>query len=333
MPPELDEHGNPVVEDSSSGSGAVGTGNDARIALLESIADQHERNVEDQFADVHDDETTTPFRAKPAEASEISDGDEPVVPPIGEVTPPDTPPAPEVKKFKIKVNGKDLELTEEELVARAQKVESADEYLRDAKARVAAPAPPAGPSAEEIQRRQDDDDKALARALQMGTEEEALAAVRKIREQASARPSVTPDDVSRAIDERLVFRDAITAFRTEYKDIADDPVLWGLATQRDEELMRSGDGRSYAERFTEIGDELRTWVKSKAPTPTTPVVEVPVVETLDDKKTKKAAASRTPTPASAKTTGAPADDDNEETTQDVIAKIAKSRGGPQWMRS
>jgi hypothetical protein len=59
--------------------------------------------------------------------SDTGQGEEPVA----EVRAEPEPQQP--RKFKIKVNGKELELTEEELIARAQKTEAADEYFNDAK--------------------------------------------------------------------------------------------------------------------------------------------------------------------------------------------------------
>ena len=313
-----------------SGGNVVGTGNQDRLDKLSMIADQHERNVEDQFANVNDDDTTEPFTAPKSEDTEDDTEDKPVVVPKAEEPPAPEPKAEEAVKHKIKVNGKELELSTEELIERAQKVESADEYLRKAKETVK-PAPKVGPSAEEVKRQQDSEDLALARALQMGTEEEAIAAVRKIRVQASARPSIQLDDVNRTIDERLTYKDAITAFSREYEDIWKDPMLKQLALAKDTEMLENGDDRSYADRYTEIGNELRTWVKSKVPEAKTEESKSQE-ETLKAKEEKKAALPRAPVPASKKTE-APAEDNTEsETASDIIRGIAKSRGGPQWMR-
>lgn len=306
-------------------SGAIGTGNQDRLDRLSAIADSHEREVASDFADVHDDDSTTPFQAPKLEGEDNTEGQP--APELEKEAAPDTSTQSEAKKFKVKINGVEREFTEEELIERASKIEAADEYLRKAKEAVEPPPQKqAGPTKEELQRLQDEEDKALARALQVGNEEEALAAIRKIREQASARLSLTPDDVARTIDQRLAFKDAMTAFRTEYKDIAEDKVLWNLAIQRDDEMIRNGDQRSYAERYTQIGDELRSWVKSKMP------AVPPAAPTLDNKEAKKAAVPRVPTPASRKAPAAAPEDDKEESTQDIIANMAKSRGGPQWMR-
>jgi hypothetical protein len=316
------------ADDGSEGGagGAVGTGNDARIALLNQIGDTLDESRSDELANVNDDDTTEPFRVEklaPEDDTRVPDPE--VTPPASEVAP--EPAAP--KKFKLKVNGRELELTQEELIARAQKVESADEYLRTAKqtARQADPEPPR-PSAEELQRQQDEEDRALVRAIQMGTEEEAAAALRKLRQQASARPSINMDDVSRTIDERLEFNTAITQFNKDFSDIVSDPFLKKLALDRDTELLAQGDTRQYSERYLEIGQQLRAWKESLAP-----ATAAPTSPTTSEKLERKAAAPAVPTSATAKTKAPAAEVDEDDTPSSVIANMAKSRGGPQWMRS
>ena len=320
-----------VVEDAAGGEGdtsalsgadAVGTGNDERVARLNAIAAQNDIEQEDQLGDVNDDGTTTPFQAeKPPEEGPAADTDEPVTPPAEEA-------APAVVKHKIKVNGKEIELTTEELIIRAQKVESADDYLRTAaQARKAATPVVAAPSREELQRLQDEEDQALVRALQVGTTEEATAAIRKIRAQTGERPSITTDDVSRTIDERLAFNTAITTYRAEYEDIVSDPFLDKLALERDAELLGAGDTRPYLDRYREIGEELRTWMKSK-----TPVAQA-AEGSLEAKREKKAAAPKVPVSASAKTKAPVEEPDDDDTPSTVIAAMANRRGGPQWMRN
>lgn len=301
----------------------VGTGNDARLKLLNDIADRTEGERAEELAGVNDDSTVEPFQQETAPASDET-------PPPQEETPPAEP---EVKKYRLKVNGKELELTAEELIARAQKVESADDYLRQASEKLRTTEPPATPPKpkvpdEEALRRQDEEDKALVRAIQMGSEEEATAAIRKLREQASARPSFSQDDVYRTIDERLNFNTAIRQFEKDFADIAGDDRLYDLARKRDEELLAAGDKRSYADRYTEIGNEIRAWIGKVAPKPK----EDPSV--LEDKQAKKAAAPKPVQAASKKVTPPPAEDDEvDDNPAAVIAQMAKTRGGPQWMRN
>lgn len=311
--------------DGSAGSGAIGTGNDERLARLAAINDANDASNADELADINDDGTTTPFLVE----GDAPDDLQKEVPEEKVADEQD----PEVRKFKIKVNGKDVEFSEEELIARAQKVASADEYLADAARQKRESAPkeptPATPTAAELQQQRDEEDRAIVRAIQMGTEEEALQAVRSL-EARRARPSITTDDMSRAIDERLAFNEAITSFRTEFADIAKDAMLNSLAMQRDNELIASGDARSYTERYHQIGTELRAWKESLAPLP----VKEEVDTGMEKKVAKKDAAPKTPIPATKKFEQVkPDEDDGEEDASTVIANIAKARGGPQWMKA
>jgi hypothetical protein len=320
-----------------TGGNVVGSGNEDAVAKRNAIANHADQSREEEFADVNDDDTTAPFQAEvdPDEVvGEVDANGDPVVAEPEEVAAAEVSP-PEVKKIKIKVNGKELELTQEELIERAQKVESADDYLRRAK-ESAKPAVETKPpvNAEDQKRRQDEEDSALVRALQMGTTEEATAAIRKIREQSSARPSMNSDDVSRTIDERLAYKDAVAKFSTEYSDIMSDPVLRDLAGKRDDELMKAGDDRDYFTRYAAIGEDLRAWMKSKSTATETPETETkPAVTTLEEKRAKKQAAQKVPVVANAKNAPPEPDQDVDDTPSAVIASMAKARGGPQWMRN
>jgi hypothetical protein len=233
-------------------------------------------------------------------------------------------------KHKIKVNGKELELTTEELVLRAQKVESADEYLKEAsrkmrEAESAKEVKPILPSPEDAAAKAMEDRRALVRAIQMGTEDEAMEAIEKL--QSRNVPSVSADDVARTVDERLTFNDAVSRFQKDYKDLAEDPVLLNIVLQRDKELIAQGDKRSYWERYEDIGNSVRTW-KDALTKAATPEPEKPV----SDKQARKASAPAVPQGAGTKAPAAVQDEDREETSAEIISKMAKSRGGPQWLR-
>lgn len=301
----------------------IGTGNDDRIAKLNAIADQTDSDRADEFANVNDDGTTEPFTVH-AQQTEEGQGEEESQ---ADTAPTDAE-AP-AKKYRLKVNGRELELTEEELIARAQKIEAADEYLRqaaEAKRRLEQP-PPVDPKV--VQRHHDDEDLALVRAIQVGTEQEAVAALRKLREQSSsARPSLSRDDVSRTIDERLSFNTAIDRFSTEFNDVWTDPVLKKLAFDRDAQLLKEGDTRAYWDRYEQIGGEIRSWRQSLTPA-------AKQEASMAERQERKAAAPKVPTAtASVKSKPAKAEeDDTDDSPSSVIAAMAQRRGGPQWMRS
>ena len=215
-------------------------------------------------------------------------------------------PAPAVQKHKLKVNGKELELTTDELIARAQKVEAADDYIRQAaqmyKAhKEPAPEPKAPAGAEE-------DDAALARAIQTGTEQEAVAAIQKMR----ARPSASTDDVLRIVNTQLAITEANRKFEAEYADIVQDPYLRSMVQMELQQRIQRQDPRSYQENLFEIGANLKAWKASL----------VPASAQLQEKQARKASVTVIPT-AAARAAGKT--EDKPETAADVIAELAKQR--------
>lgn len=318
------------VNQSNDEQDVIGSSNDDRVARLNAIADQTDAGRADEFANVNDDGSTEPYAVESAQV----DTDDTTVSEEEQSAAGDEDTAPtstEAKRYRIKVNGKELELTEAQLIERAQKIEAADEYLRqaaEARRKLEQIARPEVDEAE-IRRRQDEEDRALVRAIQVGTEEEATVALRKLREQTSARPSLSRDDVSRTIDERLAFNQAIEKFSSEYNDVWSDPILKKIALDRDAQLLKEGDQRSYWERYSTIGEEIRTWKQSIAPAPK------PAETTMATKAERKASAPKVPT-ATASVKSKPVkveEDDVDDSPSSVIASMAQRRGGPQWMRS
>lgn len=309
---------------------AIGTGNDARVAMLAGISDNVDRAREDELADVHDDGTTTKFVApediigrsdeEDAEAVAAREAEETETARIAAEAQANSEEDHPVKAQTIIVNGKEVQLTPE-LVAKAQKIAAGDVYLQEAARMRNELAAKSQPSQKDVEAAVLEDEIALARAIQMGTEEEAVAAIRKLQK---AGPS--QDDIARTIDERLTFKEAIGKFRSEYSDILSDPVLHKLALDRDAELINSGDSRPYYERYKEIGEGIRSWVSTKAPAAATPTP----TSTQTEKIARKAAAPATPNVATGKANTTVAEE-KEESTSDIISDIAKSRGGPQWM--
>ena len=331
------------IETTENGE-VVGTENDKRLAMYSQIADNNDKERSEEFYEVdedgnktgltleaeeEDDEESdeTPQDGDEDESSDEDEGEEDA-PLVDEKS---TPPGltGDQPKYKITVNGVQKEVSVDELIATAQKVESADDYLREASRLNQEARNLKTPPQHEETQPEEMDEVALARAIQMGSEEEAVAAIRKLR---STGPS--SDDLARTIDERLNFQTSAAWFQKEYKDIVSDPLLAQLAINQDHMMRAQGDNRPYVERYKEIGDGIRNWVASKAPkveekTETEPETKVDIQAT---KKARKAAAPSVPKPASAKA-AVPEEDDEEESVQDTIANMAKARGGPQWLRS
>src|SRR3974390_3341201 len=93
----------------------VGNQNERQLSAREAIANKADALRADDLDDyLKDDE------ANQGEGEEEEEVEE------------ETRPAPE-KKFKLKINGQDFELTEKELIERASKVSAADQYLAESK--------------------------------------------------------------------------------------------------------------------------------------------------------------------------------------------------------
>lgn len=269
---------------------AIDERNAARLKMYDEIADGNEEALKDEFEDIPDD-AHTKFEQSDDETDSHAQN------------------AQESERFQLKVNGKVVELTRDELIARAQKVESADQYLAEAsRARTEAlrhqhPAPSPDTQAQSVE-----DDLALVRAIQMGSEEEAVHAIRKLK-----APSVQPDEFARLIDERMTFQQAATRVQDEYKDIFADPILKQAFLSKDAELVAQGDGRSYLDRYSSIGNELREWVGGVRKT-----------GSVVDKQQRKASVTQI-TPASSRV-ASQAQEEPEESISDVISQMARTRG-------
>ncbi len=308
----MSEENEQINEESSDNSEAIAAAiaeqNNARVAALNAIGNNNDQFRSEELMDVNDAGNTEPFVAEQqyiadenAPAPDEVPVEEPVV--AQPVSPPDM--------VTFKVNGIERLMPLSEVIARAQKIEAADQYLAEA-ARLrnqALQSPPKDAISVE------DEDLALARAIQMGDEVEAVAAIRKLR---STGPS--KDDLTKTIDERLTFNDAIAKFRDDYKDIVNDPYLNKMAMDTDTQMIANGDRRPYEVRYREIGDNLRGWVSKFRGEEVKPMT----------KQERKASAPAVPKAAAGKTVTT-VEEEKEESAADIIAGIASQRGGPQWM--
>lgn len=315
----------------------LGSGNDARVAMLERINDINDGLRADEMESVNDDGTTEAYQPNsliPSDDDGVTERELKRM--TDEVT--DDEPVEEVIEPRMitrKVNGREVTRSEDEWLNIASKVDAADTYLAEAarlhrEATNQNVATPPAPSPEDVRAGEVEDRRALVRAIQMGSEEEAMAALEQLQSM-SSRPQFTQEQLAKTVDERLTFKEAVGRFESEFKDILSDPQLRTLALQRDQELMNAGDRRGYWERYQEIGTNLRGWrdglvnqqAKDSAPDP------------LASKQTAKAeAAKRTlPKTASSKASNTKVADEQEESVSDVISAIAKARGGPQWARA
>jgi len=300
--------------------GASGVVDQARLDRLDQLSEKAsadrggqdepapEPKVSRKMVNQPQDPKTGKFLSKDPEAEPVAEAPAAVEPPAEEPAAEAAPveqPAPAIK-HKIKVNGREQELTTEEMIARVQKIEAADDYLKQAaqlykSAKEPAPEPKAPASVEE-------DDAALARALQTGTEQDAIAAIQKLR----ARPSASADDVLRIVNTQLAITEANRKFESDYPDIAKDPYLRALVQTELQQRFQRQDPRSYQENLLEIGENLKQWKASLAP----------VSAQVQAKEARKATVTVIPT-AAARAAGKT--EEKPESAADTISEMAKQR--------
>lgn len=307
------------IETNENGE-VVGSGNDRRLAMLNAIGDGADRVREDDLMDINDDDTLTPFKAAPGEddgeaerlAAEQAEADR--IAAEQKVLTEQQP-----QRIIRKVNGQDIEITDE-LLVKAQKIAAADAYLEQAariknealnKQKLPATGAEATPAGDDIAYED------IARAIQMGTEEEAVAALRKL----STRPAPKIDEAAilRKAKEERTFEDAFARFQADYKDIVSDPYLFNLAKAKDDQLRAQGDTRSYDARFKSVGDDITAWLKSKGG-----VSEANQPQTKQERKESAPAAVKS---ASTKHVATQQTDDKEESPSEVIAQMKAERQG------
>jgi hypothetical protein len=337
----MDEDQVDVVADATGSASTVGTNNDARLALLASINDGLDAQRGEDYVDIVDIDSgaTAPFNGatktpEQVEADAAAD-DAAAQTARAAAEAGDQEEGPETQLITRVVNGKQVTKTLEQWLATATKVEAADAYLAQAKqsARTEQPAPP---SPEDVARLRDEEDLRIARAIQMGTEEEALAGIRALRQQTPSTDEIT-DRVAAKVNSQLLRDKALEKFKSDFADVWEDPLLRSLAVARDNELRDPAHPEhifDYSERYAAVGKELRGWVEAQAqkmgfqPTAAAPQTSTkPPVDRL----ARKQAIPQVPRTASTRP-AAPEPDDPELTHSQVIEQMRDARGGPAWMR-
>lgn len=223
------------------------------------------------------------------------------------------------KVYKLKVNGKEVELSEEEMIARAQKVEAADQYLAEAKRqaealRATAAAPP--PAGEQSADTLSDEDLALARALQVGSEEEAAKAIRALRQKPGPAPSINMDALAQKVEADMDFKANAKWFQESYPELFADPDYMTLVLKRDQEMLSENNAKGivqpYKDRYAKIGDEIRKKFG---------------INVDGAAKTRRKQETLTAIPTAHTKVRMPAEeDDSEPDVRDTIAEMAKARG-------
>lgn len=217
--------------------------------------------------------------------------------------------------YRLIVNGQERWLTLQQLRENASKVSAADEYLRSAKELVknnltAHPSHRDDAASTDRGRVRE----LLNRAI-MG-EQEAIDELA----QAIERPSATAD-VARLVDERvdgrLTFREAVNWFDKEYQNELSDPRLKEYMVWKDSQLAQSHPDMDFKERLRTVGEEARALRGRPAAPPADP-------QRRAEKEQRKASVRAIPVAGGRQADEA--DEDENETYESSIAKMAAARG-------
>jgi hypothetical protein len=229
------------------------------------------------------------------------------------------------RTYKIKVNGQEVDLSEAELIERAQKVEAADRYLAEKKREADLLLAETRLKLEQLSVTTDvapevsDEDLELVRALQVGDEYTAAKALRaRLARQTTTQPAISMDAVAAKVKDDLEHANATKWFAQEYKDVVTDPKLMMIANQLDADFRKMDQAEKrvtpYMDRYRAIGEEVRKW-KGTSPE-------------FTEKVKRKAETLKTLPQASMKSGSVVEDDDNmseEEYHQKAIQETARRR--------
>lgn len=298
---------------------AVGNTNQEQIDRRNAIADRADEYRAPELQDVDGDRVIEPDPEEARAAQEAAAAEEERARLEAEASEAEAKALQEgetPRTFTVRVNGRDVQMTEAELMARAAKVASADEYLQmaqDAVKRTQALVPSQDVSAT------DEKDVGEVEALLTSAMQGDAEALRKVA-QRMIGPSVTPD-VLHAVDSRVAFLREVDKFEGSFQDLKKDPRLWRMVVEEDKRLAESEPNLPVQDRLNKAGDTIRTWMRgfSKATPENNP------------KLLRKA--STPPVPSAGGRQSTPRDEEQEEPVENVIDAMAKARGQVQAIRT
>ena len=211
-----------------------------------------------------------------------------------------------------------------------ERLQTASKLLEEAQRRTTA-LPQGAPTVDEAKKGTEadaaavEDDLALAKAIQFGTEEQAAAALKKLR--ATGR-AVSPEQIGQFVNQsvpmivrqELMLNDARQWRDNEFQDIVEKPLLKSLFDAMEMQARQTGDQRMPRELYADIGKVIRAQLGMPTPTAKT---NAPT--TTEERKAAKKAAPTMPRTAVARLEqGAAAP--KTKTPSEIIAAMAERRG-------
>ena len=292
---EYDVHAKPTIG-MTAPEGKPDPTKNPRFLAMESLAKRHEAERQQEMADdnsrpfdiLHDDGSISPGQAinetpapvesaplePPVDASPVETAKEAIAPQVQE---------PEEERELI-VDGKTIKVPLSKIIDAGvrtfQKETAADLRLASAsrleqQARERFQQPQGAEFAQSKQQAQpQEDDAALAHAIQFGTEDQAKDAIAKLRNAGRGTSSnevqgFVQQNVMQMVPELMKFQDANTWARNEYKEIFADPMLEQQFMLSENARRQNGDARPHRELYKELGDTMLTKFNLREATPET----------------------------------------------------------------
>lgn len=164
---------------------------------------------------------------------------------------------PEPDFVEIKVDGEIRKVEKEKIVdagIRAlqkestadKRLEEATRLLREVQTKYAAP---------QADSPSQWDDETVEYAIQHGDEQQKAYAEQLKKE----RQAAIPDQIAARVMSQIEAKSAAEWFANEFKDIVEDPYLFRLAVEAENDALKAGDTRPHKERFKQFGETLRAW--------------------------------------------------------------------------
>jgi len=291
--------------------------NNSRLKLMEQIADSSEDRRRDDIdgLELKDDDAEREARAirEDEEAARLlqTEGVTSDTEPTHESSQPgDEKVINGERHYLTIVNGVEKWMTLKNLREVAQKVESADEYLRTAKESVTNAARLALSQKDEQSNVNKVDVRSVLRAAVLG-DDEAIEKLASVFEEIQAKPSAVTPDVLQQIDQRLSFRTELEQLERKSKDLLENPYMARLFRSRLNELKESSPTMGLSEAYSSIDRELRTAF---------PGFKTKAADKLERKRTL------VNPPSAASRQVVEEEPEGEESLVDVIEQMAKARG-------
>jgi len=288
---------------------AIDNRNTERLKRMEAIADGSEKNRAADFDDAEAREAAAAAEDAQAQAHAKKLQEEGVETPAEpEADDADTRVTNGETYYRQVVNGVEKWQSLKEIRQTAQKVESADEYLRAASESVRNASRQALSPVDVPSRPGKDGLKKLLASAVLGDEE----AIEQLASALDATPSVTPD-VLQAVDQRLSFRTELAALEAEYKDLLGDDEIGTLFRVKIQQLANQNPQMNLSAAYRQVGESLRGKFST-----------VLKGSTASAKLERKRTLVNPPTASQRQSVEH--DEEGEEDLSDVIDRMAKARG-------